>query len=330
MRHFPTRRGFTLVELLVVIAIIGVLVALLLPAVQAAREAARRIQCKNHLRQLGLAALLHVEQQGFFPGGGWGWGWTGDPDRGFGAGQPAGWNYSLLPFLEQQAVYELGADGDADAITRIQQVGALQRDQTPIATFVCPTRRGVGIYPRPKNMTYVNGLAVSEAGALDYAANAGAMSPRWYFGPGSMKEAESFDWSQSGVLANNGVSYTRSEVTLADATDGTTNTYLLGEKYVSTDDYETGEAPADDFGMYEGCAFDTYRWSQLTSATRNTGLTPTRDRPGLRVEDNFGSAHEAGCHFVLCDGSVKVVSFNVSATVHARYAARDDGVSTGE
>jgi prepilin-type N-terminal cleavage/methylation domain-containing protein len=122
------RAGFTLVELLVVIAIIGILIALLLPAVQAAREAARRSQCQNNLKQLGLGMLLHVDVHQHFSSGGWGWRWVGDPDRGTGTSQPGGWNYPLLSFIEQQALHELGRDSQPDVLTPEQLDGALTRE----------------------------------------------------------------------------------------------------------------------------------------------------------------------------------------------------------
>ena len=106
-----TRRratGFTLVELLVVIAIIGVLVALLLPAIQAAREAARRRECQNHLKQIGLAILNHETAVKAFPHGGWGFEWTGDPDSGTGERQPGGWGFGTLQYMEGMAAFNIG------------------------------------------------------------------------------------------------------------------------------------------------------------------------------------------------------------------------------
>src|SRR5262245_3596295 len=129
--------GFTLVELLVVIAIIGILIALLLPAIQAAREAARRSQCTNHLKNLTLAMINHESTHRTWPASGWKGSWTGDPDRGAGATQPGAWFYAILPFIEEQALYDMGKSAKGNA--RIPLLA--QRDATPLAVANCPSRR---------------------------------------------------------------------------------------------------------------------------------------------------------------------------------------------
>src|SRR5690349_2769885 len=102
------RQAFTLVELLVVIAIIGILVAQLLQASQSAGEAARRAQCKNHLRQIAVACLNYESSQKASPAGGWGFKWMGDPDRGMGRGQPGGWIFQVCSYLEEETVFQIG------------------------------------------------------------------------------------------------------------------------------------------------------------------------------------------------------------------------------
>src|SRR5262245_8528822 len=102
------RTGFTLIELLVAIAIIGVLVALLLPAVQRVRETANRVKCANNLKQISLAILNHQVTCRRLPSDGWGWLWIGDPDRASNRKQPGGWIYNILPYLEQSQLHALG------------------------------------------------------------------------------------------------------------------------------------------------------------------------------------------------------------------------------
>ena len=142
----PRTRAFTLVELLVVIAIIGVLVALLLPAVQAARGSARRIQCSNHLKQIGLAFHNHHDTLGHLPTGGWGWDYVGDPDGGFAENQPGGWTYNILPYIEQQALREIGI-GQAGPL---KQAGLARFVGVPINFYSCPFRWPAPCFPNTR------------------------------------------------------------------------------------------------------------------------------------------------------------------------------------
>jgi prepilin-type N-terminal cleavage/methylation domain-containing protein/prepilin-type processing-associated H-X9-DG protein len=162
-----SRQGFTLVELLVVIAIIGILVALLLPAVQAAREAARRAQCKNNLRQIAVACLNHERAWGFFPQGGWSFGWMGDPDQGVGPQQPGGWIYAIAPYLEEQAVYEVGKGLPWDR----KKVELAQQMQHVIPAFNCPSRR-----PAAAQQAYSADQKLCDGGQPDLPKNVDASS----------------------------------------------------------------------------------------------------------------------------------------------------------
>ncbi len=171
--------AFTLVELLVVITIIGILIALLLPAVQAAREAARRAQCTNNLKQIALACLTHEQQNGFLPTAGWGEFWSGEPTRGFTKLQPGSWVYNILPYMEQQTLHDL--DIGISPYSGASRPGLTQCVETALVTLICPTRRAAILYPFANSVNAV-GFAhfvnagmpqPTLAGRSDYAGSGG-------------------------------------------------------------------------------------------------------------------------------------------------------------
>jgi len=303
------RRGFSLVELLVVIAIIGVLAGLLLPAVQAAREAARRSQCTNNLHQISLGMIQHAETLGHFPSGGWGYAWVGVPDQGFGRSQPGGWVYNVLPFLEQQSLHDLGSGFDAEQ----GKEASATRVQTPLAVMHCPSRRAVAPLPATKTPRETSPVLVMARS--DYAANSGDAIVQSTAGPETITEANtSYIWSAKTYRCT-GISFVRSEVTPASLVDGASNTYLVGEKYLNPMYYETGEDSGDDDSMYAGHSLDNFRY----------GVNPPmQDTYGSSLIQRFGSAHNGGCHMAFCDGSVQVVSYAIDYRVHGAQANRRD------
>jgi prepilin-type N-terminal cleavage/methylation domain-containing protein/prepilin-type processing-associated H-X9-DG protein len=308
------RLGFTLVELLVVIAIIGVLMALLTPAVQSAREAARRNNCKNNLKQLGLAAHQHLEKTQRFPTGGWGPRWVGDPERGDGQNQPGGWLYNLLPYLEQEALHQLPlTSGNARA-------GRREMVATPLPFMNCPSRR------RPIAFTSVTATTtpfetdqVVSAARGDYAVNAGdrmfnntceSIASRI---PTSYSQADTFlTWDPA---AWTGVSFQRSMIRAAHVIDGLGYTYLFGEKYMRATDYTNAADPGDQESIYTGSNNDNFRV---------TASQPLQDDPKVLNSCAFGSNHPYGVNFVFCDGSVRVIRYSIAVEVHRYLGNRRD------
>jgi len=340
-------RGFTLVELLVVIAIIGILIALLLPAIQAAREAGRRTQCKNNLKQLGLAAMNHLGTQKFFPSSGWGYSWTGDPDRGYGPEQPGGWLYNLLPFLDEKLIHDAakGLTGTAKS-TALAQMNAM-----PVPELNCPSRRGPTVitganteqeYNADDSLRTVLGQARS-----DYAGNGGTNAHVTSSGdscspPGAGSDVQlnfsglayfkqNCAWWSSDV---NGVTYAASRITLKQITDGTTKTYFAGEKSLQPQFY-SGGGPTDNGALYEGHDWDIIRWAGADGNNTNNKPNTSRDWLPIHDENNtsssygekvFGSAHPSGCFFVMCDGSVQSISYQIDTATHWRLSNRHDGI----
>jgi prepilin-type N-terminal cleavage/methylation domain-containing protein/prepilin-type processing-associated H-X9-DG protein len=301
--------GFTLVELLVVIAIIGILIALLLPAIQQARETARNMECINHLKQIGLATITHEQVLKHYPTGGWGFNWVGDADRGFGQQQPGGFFYNILPFMELKTIRDM-SKGNTRTSAGARHGAALMLTQ-PMSVFNCPTRRAPPLNKvNPTYDTIINADKSTTVGGewyhSDYKANAGATPTMWGGGPGSWGAVDTgyFQTNTNVQTTSNGISYQYSLVKFKDVVDGTSHTYLGGEKFLGLDSYFTGDDYSDDHPFLGADDYDIYGW---------TDVVPIRDRRGYSRNTRvpFGSAHPFTFNMVMCDGSVSSVSYNI-------------------
>lgn len=280
------RQGFTLIELLVVIAIIGVLIGLLLPAVQAARETARRAQCGNHLRQIGLALHMYSDQFGFLPGA----------DRGqFSA------FLAILPFLEQSALhdqFDFGAQALGTASERNKQV-ILQT----IPTYLCPSMH------LPREVPEPNVLCSQESGAAgSYALNTGSNDP----------------WPLSAVY--NGAFAkppVKTSVGIISNLDGASNTLMVGELDYGLQNFLFNSC-AEKYGQIRGgttiwgTGYAGYSWAS-TAGVYNSDKVLTHGATGSNLEwATFRSDHPGGCNFVMVDGSVRFIPTEVDrAILHA-------------
>ena len=285
---------------------------------QSAREAARRLQCQNHLKQIGLGAHIHHDAHNFFPSGGWGWHWAGEPDRGFGKTQPGGWAYSILPYIEQSSLHDMGK-GASDSVRRQEGAKMLA---APIAIYHCPSRRAAKSRPFVHGTNFQNIDRPATIGRTDYAACAGdggVDTDGLYESTGPSSYIDANTWTGKPGQKTNGIIGMLSEVSIGEIKDGTTNTYFAGERYLRPEDYETGKGSADDQGALMGFDRDVIRWVPLSA-------NPLQDRPGVDRFDNFGSAHSNGFNMVMCDGSVHSISYSIELETHRRLGVRNDGL----
>lgn len=320
------RRAFTLVELLVVIAIIGILMSMTLPAIQSARESGRRTQCLNNVRNMGGAALQHLTANNCYPSGGWGFNWAPDPDLGFGMRQPGSWMYSILPYMEEVTLHQLGKGLDNTAKRNAGQ----QRAMTALPIFHCPTRRRAELYTRsggaaPNNMTMPAQIARS-----DYAGNGGdnggvaAVSGDETPGFASGSETKSvleLDATMRSSFAKNysskGIIVMFGQVKESHVKDGTSKTYLLGERHIYFDRYDTGALADDNEGWVIGYNNDCIRWTSSPPESDNTADT-------TNAFSRWGAPHLTGFNIVFCDGSVRTIPFDIDPGLHQVLGNRAD------
>jgi hypothetical protein len=340
---------------LVVIAIIGILVALLLPAIQAAREAARRTQCVNHLKELSLGCMNHEGTHKFFPSGGWGPRWVGDADRGSGDEQPGSWLYSVLPFIEEQAIHDMPKDGQPDTLDQQQLNGARAMVYLAAPTiFHCPSRRPAITY---KVEAHHPEIAVNSkrneitgdyyVGSGDYAANGGDGNyltasadgpPNWSSGRTKAGRAlYRFHMDKIGFSTNpnsgvtewkcTGIMFQESEVGIKHIVDGASKTYLIGERFLNSRNYMRDLQAPDGGGLIHGG--DNWGWSHgYDDDNTRSGLNPPLVDTDFLSGDQFGSAHPGAWHAAFCDGHVESVSYDIDLLVHQNNANRRDSGRT--
>jgi prepilin-type N-terminal cleavage/methylation domain-containing protein/prepilin-type processing-associated H-X9-DG protein len=296
-RPAPRRRpGFTLIELLVVIAIIGILVALLLPAVQQAREAARRTQCKNNLKQLGLALHNYHDTFSMLPAG-----WIGvDPNTttAFVDGPNGwGWGSKLLPQLDQAPL-----SGQIDFRLSIADPRHTEVRRTKLPVFRCPSDTGPDRW-----------MIRDESGADLVELSTGT-----YVGTFGTGEIDACEGLPPGVSCpGNGAFFHNSALGFQEFRDGLSSTFLVGERRTAVE--------LDWFSTWTG-----YIPEGEEAAVRLLGSTDHTPNDAHIHFDDFSSNHTGRAHFLLGDGSVKFISSNIDLRVYQAVSTRAGREVVGE
>lgn len=341
MKMGSRKSGFTLIELLVVIAIIAILIALLLPAVQQAREAARRTQCKNNLKQLGLALHNYHDNSLVFPPGHIGH-TAGNTALNF---QGFAWSTMILPFVDQAPLYNVLANRFssnvpyATTLTPAPTAAEVAAIATPQAALRCPSDVG-------SNLVNVSAVSVgtttapytNAVGRSNYPGVAGV----WLNGTtwDGLETPTQANWTIAnfrGIFAEN------SRVGIRDMTDGTSNCIVVGERCTPSSEANTSVGNA----TWVGCIDRTTQLGRSSvygdaaqrinvnvgsgTPVNTTGATATITAAGPRGQNSgFSSLHTGGAHFLLGDGTVRFLSENIDITTFRNLARVNDGNVIGE
>jgi prepilin-type N-terminal cleavage/methylation domain-containing protein len=291
------RSGFTLVELLVVIAIIGILVGLLLPAVQAAREAARRMQCSNNVRQIGLALHNYESAHKKFPPG-----WIANVS----AGEPGwGWATALLPFMEQNNVYQR-LDLNVEIIAAQNQ----PMIESVIPTFICPSDPTPSLFQIAEAEDHSHHLSSSsldeddhEPHNVDEGEKLFAIAKSNYVGVFGTGEVDESPYSSDGTFWGN------SRVRMQDFVDGTSNTFVIGERS----------------SRLGGSLWHGVIPEANAAYARIVGSTDHVPNSPVGHFDDFSSFHATGANFIMGDCSVRLIPDTIDETVYRALATRHGG-----
>jgi len=307
-RKTPARRGFTLIELLTVVTIIGVLIALLLPAVQAVRESARRAECRNNLKQLGLALSSYHDTLGAYPPG-------FSLERPFMPGWA--WGARLLGALDQSALYDSINVGVSFAAPANRTAV-----ETRLAAFLCPSSGGRG--PLSQGFIEQPIAGLERLTTAQYVASAGSVALKGGGGP----------------AAGDGVFFLNSRVAVRDVADGTSTTLMVGERSRNVADATWVGVGDPNFILctktgwpVQTCASAMFMVLGRTGPASDVllGAVPTGGTPNSPGggADGFWSLHPGGCNFLYCDGSVRFIKATVSPHTFNALGTRAGGEAVG-
>ncbi|UUO06326.1 DUF1559 domain-containing protein [Blastopirellula sp. J2-11] len=296
------RRGFTLVELLVVIAIIGVLIALLLPAVQQAREAARRINCTNNLKQLGLATHNYADTFRVFPSGG----------LDFSNSTPSstvdtwGWGALILPQIEQNNLYDTIGVSKQNLSVAIGNTTANAAMKVEIDAFRCPSDTA-SVLPSCRNVKFGNSTGNCPATSATAAIHMFSTSAPYQASTSNYIAVAGIH--DVNIQKNNGVMYAQSKTGFQSMTDGTSNTFLVGERA----EYQAAGTWAGNSSIQTATAVTPVSGTEANMTMGRVSVPPNyKDQSTTNIWSGFSSNHPGGTQFVFGDASVKFIAETIN------------------